>query len=109
MASREVEIAVAVRDALEARGVGADVVSMPVWSHFDAQPAEYRADVLPADVLKVSIEAGTTMGWERYTGLDGLRFGIDGFGASGPAPDLYRHFGLTAEAIAPRILERLNG
>ena len=105
----EVEIALGVADLLEAEGIGADVVSMPCWSRFDAQPKEYRAEVLPADVLKVSIEAGTTMGWERYVGLDGLSFGIDGFGASAPAPDLFRHFGLTPDAIAPRILTALNG
>jgi transketolase len=104
----EVEIAVAVRDALEAEGVGADVVSMPCWSRFDAQELAYRKDLLPADALKVSIEAGTTIGWERYTGLDGLNFGIDRFGASGPAPDLFKHFGLTAAAIVPQILEKLK-
>ncbi|ARS26507.1 transketolase [Sphingomonas sp. KC8] len=105
----EVEIALDVAKALEAKGVGADVVSMPCWSRFDAQTKAYRTDVLPADVLKVSIEAGTTMGWERYIGLDGLSFGIDGFGASAPAPDLYAHFGLTPDAITPKILAALNG
>lgn len=104
----EVEIAVAVRQALEAQGIGADVVSMPSWERFDAQDAAYRADVLPSHVLRVSIEAGTTMGWERYTGIAGLRFGIDGFGASGPAPKLYEHFGLTAAAIAPQIVAALG-
>ncbi len=104
----EVEVAVAVADALEADGVGADVVSMPSWAHFDAQDAGYKADILPAGVLKVSIEAGTTFGWERYTGLDGLRFGIDGFGASAPAEILYDHFGLTAAKIAPQILAALK-
>ena len=59
----------------------------------------------PAAML--SIEAGVTMGWERYV-ADGLRFGIDRFGASGPAPQVYEHFGLTAAAIAPQILERLK-
>ncbi|WP_066548143.1 MULTISPECIES: transketolase [unclassified Sphingomonas] len=103
----EVEIAVAVRAALEERGIGADVVSMPCWERFDAQDAGYRADLLPVDALRVSIEAGTTLGWERYTGTDGLRFGIDSFGASAPAPALYQHFGLTADAITPRIIERL--
>ena len=103
----EVEIAVAVRAALEERGIGADVVSMPCWERFDAQDAGYRADLLPVDALRVSIEAGTTLGWERYTGTDGLRFGIDSFGASAPAPVLYQHFGLTADAITPRIIERL--
>jgi transketolase len=58
-------------------------------------------------ILRVSIEAGTTIGWERYTGLHGLRFGIDRFGASGPAGDLYEKFGLTADAIVPRILDKL--
>jgi transketolase len=56
----------------------------------------------------VSIEAGTTLGWERFTGHDGLNFGIDSFGASAPAPDLYKHFGLTPDAIAPKILAALN-
>jgi transketolase len=77
----EVELAVAVRGALEAQGIGADVVSMPSMSRFLAQDAAWRADVLPADALIASIEAGTTFGWERITGLDGLRFGIDSFGA----------------------------
>ena len=104
----EVEIAVAVRGELEARGIGADVVSMPSWERFDAQDAAYRDDILPHHVVRVSIEAGTTMGWERYTGIAGLRFGIDGFGASGPAPKLYEHFGLTAAAIVPEIVAALG-
>ncbi|MBM7406704.1 MULTISPECIES: transketolase [Sphingomonas] len=104
----EVELAVSARAQLEAQGIGADVVSMPCWSRFDAQPADYRRDVLPADALIVSIEAGTTMGWERYTGLDGLRFGIDRFGASGPAPKLYEYFGLTADAIATKVAAALE-
>jgi len=104
----EVEIAVAVRADLEARGIGADVVSMPSWERFDAQDAAYRDDILPHHVVRVSIEAGTTMGWERYTGIAGLRFGIDGFGASGPAPKLYEHFGLTAAAIVPEIVAALG-
>ncbi len=104
----EVEIAVACAAELEAAGIGADVVSMPCTELFDAQDAAYRADVLPADALKVSIEAGVTTGWERYTGLDGLRFGIDRFGASAPAEQLYSYFGLTAEAIVPQIKAQLG-
>jgi transketolase len=108
----EVEIALAVADRLEAQGVGADVVSMPCWSRFDRQPKAYRDDVLPhvgpEQILRVSIEAGTTMGWERYTMVDGLRFGLDGWGASAPAPDLYEHFGLTPEQIAPKVLAALT-
>jgi transketolase len=105
----EVEVAVAVRDALEAQGIGADVVSMPSFERFEAQDAQYKQDILPHDALKVSIEAGATFGWERYTGLDGLRFGVDVFGASGPYLGLYEHYGLTAGNIVPRIVAKLNG
>ncbi|MBX3594493.1 transketolase [Sphingomonas sp.] len=106
----EVEIAVGVRDRLEAQGIGADVVSMNCTARFDAQEAAYRDDILPpdADVLRVSIEAGTTFGWERYTMVQGMRFGIDRFGASGPAEDVYAKFGLTPDAIATKIQERLK-
>jgi len=104
----EVEIAVATAKALEEQGIGADVVSMPSWAHFDVQDAAYKADILPAGVLRASIEAGPTFGWERYTGLDGLRFGIDRFGASAPAEVLYDHFGLTAAKIAPQIKAALG-
>ncbi|WNO54994.1 transketolase [Stakelama saccharophila] len=103
----EVSTAVEVRERLEARGIGADVVSMPCWSRFDAQPESYREDILPDvtpdKILRVSIEAGTTMGWERYTGANGLRFGLDRFGASGPGARLYEHFELTAEAVETKI------
>ncbi|HTH27305.1 MAG TPA: transketolase [Sphingobium sp.] len=104
----EVEIAVNVRDMLEAAGIGTDVVSMPSWSRFTAQDAAYRDDLLPHDVLRVSIEAGITFGWEAITGIAGLRFGIDSFGASAPAEKLYDHFGLTAAKIAPQILAALG-
>ncbi len=108
----EVEIALDVAAELERQGIGTDVVSMPSCELFDGQDAAYRADILPdvsnKEVLRVSIEAGTTYGWERYTGLHGLRVGIDRFGASAPAADLYKHFGLTSEAILPRILEKLK-
>ena len=103
----EVSLAITVADRLEERGIGADVVSMPSWERFDAQPAEYRAQILPAGPLKVSIEAGTSMGWERYVG-DGIRIGIDSFGASGPIDALYEYFGLTADKITPQIVARLG-
>ncbi|MEP6785422.1 MAG: transketolase [Sphingomonadales bacterium] len=105
----EVGLAISVADRLELHGFGADVVSMPSWERFDAQAADYRDDVLPQGALLVSIEAGTTIGWERYVGRGGLRFGIDTFGASAPIADLYSHFGLTADAIAPQILAALEG
>lgn len=108
----EVAIAVQVAEALEAEGIGADVVSMPCWSRFDAQPRAYRDDILPLlppeQLLRVSIEAGTTLGWERYTMVQGLRFGIDSFGASAPIDALYDHFGLTAAKIAPQVIAKLK-
>ena len=108
----EVEIALSVAKSLEDRGIGADVVSMPCTEAFDAQDAAYREDILPdvsnREILRVSIEAGTTFGWERYTGLHGLRIGIDRFGASAPATDLYEHFGLTAPKITERVLAHMN-
>ncbi|MCP5396951.1 MAG: transketolase [Sphingomonadaceae bacterium] len=104
----EVELAINVRAALEAEGIGADVVSMPCAELFDEQDAAYRADLLPADALKVSIEAGVTMGWERYTGSDGINIGMNSFGASAPANVLFDHFGFTVEKIVPQIKAKLG-
>ena len=104
----EVELAVRTAEALEGQGIGADVVSMPCWSLFDAQDEAYRADLLPRDALMVSMEAGTTLGWERYVGPRGLAIGLDRFGASAPAEDLFQRFGFTAEAIVPQILAALK-
>ena len=108
----EVEIALVVAANLEGEGIGADVVSMPCTEIFDMQPDNYREGILPdvsnREILRVSIEAGTTFGWERYTGLHGLRIGIDRFGASAPATDLYDHFGLTAPKITERVLAHMK-
>ena len=105
----EVEIALDAAAELEGQGIGADVVSMPCTQRFDAQPREYREDILPdvsnREILRVSVEAGTTFGWERYTGLHGLRIGIDRFGVSAPAPDAYAFFGLTPDKITQRVLD----
>ena len=104
----EVQVAMTVADQLEAQGVGADVISMPCWSEFEAQDASYREDLLPGDAFKVSIEAGATMGWERYVGPHGLAIGLDRFGASAPAEDLFRRFGFTAEAIVPLVVAAIE-
>jgi transketolase len=105
----EVEIAVAAAAQLEQQGIGTDVVSMPCTERFDEQPADYREDILPdvsnREILRVSIEAGTTFGWERYVGLHGLKIGIDRFGVSAPAPDAYNYFGLTPDKVVTRITD----
>jgi transketolase len=98
--------------AASAGGIGTDVVSMPCTERFDAQPQEYREDILPdvsnREILRVSIEAGTTFGWERYVGLHGLKIGIDRFGVSAPAKDAYEFFGLTPDKITERVLDHLK-
>jgi transketolase len=105
----EVEIALGAAERLEAQGIGTDVVSMPCTERFDAQPRDYRDDILPdvsnREILRVSIEAGTTFGWERYTGIHGLRIGIDRFGVSAPAADAFAYFGLTPDKVAVRITD----
>ena len=103
----EVQAALGAADQLEAAGIGCDVVSMPCWELFDLQSDAYQADILPEEALIVSVEAGTTIGWERYTGRKGLRLGIDRFGASAPAEALYEKFGLTADAIAKAVRGKL--
>jgi transketolase len=105
----EVEIALDTAIRLEEQGIGTDVVSMPCTKRFDAQSWDYREDVLPdlsnREILRVSIEAGATFGWERYVGLHGLKIGIDRFGVSAPAPDAYDYFGLTPDKVAARITD----
>ena len=97
----ELPIALEAGEMLEERGIAARVVSMPSWELFDAQPEEYRRSVLPPDITaRVSVEAGTTLGWGRYVGDRGVSVGIDHFGASAPFQTIYREFGLTAERVA---------
>jgi len=104
----EVAIAVAARAQLEAQGIGTAVVSLPCWELFDAQDEAYRASVLGADTVRVGVEAALRFGWDGYLGSRGGFVGMHGFGAPGPADALYRHFGITAEAVvleATRLLE----
>jgi len=87
---------------LAAEGIAARVVSLPSWRIFDEQSAEYKASVLPAGVPKLAVEAGATLGWWKYVGLDGDVIGLDRFGASAPASVSLVKFGFTAENIAAR-------
>ncbi len=97
----EVELAVKARDLLAKDGITAAVVSMPSWELFEVQDASYRALVMgPDGTVRVACEAATGFGWERWLGTRGAFVGMTGFGASGKAADLYKHFGITAEAIA---------
>lgn len=100
----EVSLALATAAKLATSGVSARVVSMPSVELFLAQDKAYRASVLPKGVRRVSIEAGTTLGWERIVGDDGLSIGIDRFGASAPDKVLAEKFGFTADQVAARIL-----
>ncbi len=97
----EVSIALEAGKALGEQGIAARVVSMPSWELFDAQPREYRDSVLPPGIAaRVSVEAGRTLGWERYVGTNGVSIGVDTFGASAPYQRIYREYGLTAERVA---------
>jgi transketolase len=103
----EVSLAVEAQKMLIAKNIAAKVVSMPCWELFDAQPKAYRDEVLGKDTLKVAIEAAGPFGWEKYIGTDGIFIGMQGFGASGPAPELYKHFGITAEHIVKAVEEKI--
>ena len=95
----ELGTALEARERLEADGIPTRVVSLPSWTLFQAQNESYRYQVLPPSVTaRVSIEAATTFGWERWVGSRGHAVGVDRFGASAPAEELYRHFGVTADA-----------
>jgi len=99
----EVSVALAARKLLAEEGVPARVVSMPCWERFEEQEAGYREAVLPPSVpARVSVEAGSTIGWGRYVGDRGASVGIDRFGASAPAGRVFRELGITPEAVRDR-------
>ena len=100
----ELQYCVEAAEKLAGDGVKARVVSMPCWKLFDEQSADYRESVLPAAVAKrVAVEAGIKMGWEKYIGADGVFIGMEGFGASAPAEELYKHFGITTDNIVAKV------
>jgi transketolase len=105
----EVEIAMKARDLLAADGIGAAVVSMPSWELFDKQTPAAREKVLGGDCVRIAIEAGIAFGWERWLGARGAAVAMTTFGASAPAEDLYKHFGITAEAAAKKAKDLLAG
>jgi transketolase len=96
----EVGIAIAARALLEEDGIGARVVSTPCWELFEAAPADYQAAVIGETAVRVAVEAGVRMGWERFIGEAGVFVGMTSFGASAPDRALYHHFGITPEGVA---------
>ena len=94
----EVQLALGAAQTLAESGIGAAVVSMPCWELFRAQDRDYRRAVL-GDAPRVGVEAALRFGWDEWLGSDGAFVGMTGFGASGPAPQLYEHFGITAKAV----------
>ena len=99
----EVALAIAAQKTLAEQGVAVRVVSMPSTNVFDRQDAAYKASVLPAGLPRVAVEAGTTDGWYKYVGLEGRVIGIDRFGESAPAGELFKYFGITADAVVQAV------
>ena len=100
----EVELAVEAKAKLNEQGVKVRIVSMPSTNIFDEQPQEYKDSVLPKNILKrVAVEAGVTLGWYKYVGLEGRVIGLDRFGASAPYKTLYKEFGITTDAIVKAV------
>jgi len=105
----EVQLALAARDLLAKDGLAAAVVSMPSWELFAAQSDSYRAEVMGGGgTVRVACEAASGFGWERWLGPRGAFVGMTGFGASAKAGDLYKHFGITAEAVVEAATKRLQ-
>ena len=102
----EVSLAVEAHERLKADGIETVVVSLPCWELFDQQSETYKKEVL-GEALRVGIEAALDFGWAKYLGDTGVFIGMKGFGASAPAPDLYRHFGITVETIVQTVKERI--
>jgi len=103
----EVEIALAAKSALDAEGIPARVVSVPCVELFDQQSADYRKKTLGTETIRVAVEAGIRLGWDRFIGVDGAFIGMKGFGASGPGEKVYEYFGITANAVAEAVKARV--
>jgi transketolase len=95
----EVEIAMEAKSALDKKGVPARVVSVPSMELFERQGKAYKEKLLGTEKIRIAVEAGVSRGWERFIGPNGTFIGMTGFGASGPAEELYKHFGITAKAV----------
>jgi transketolase len=105
----EVHIALEAARILKEKGISARVVSLPSWEIFEAQSEEYRRSVIPPEIkARISVEAGSTLGWCRYIGDGGVAIGIDHFGASAPGKVLYDKFDITAQRIVAEAMRLLD-
>ena len=103
----EVTIAMEARKKLEADGISTRVVSVPSMELFNAQPQAYRREVIGTPKARVAVEAGVEMSWNKLLGDTGRFVGMSSFGASGPAEELYTHFGITADAVVDAVTAQL--
>ena len=103
----EIEIAMEASSLLSNDGINAAVVSLPCWELFDKQDDNYKSNVL-GECPRIAIEAGTEMGWTKYIGEKGIFIGMNSFGASGPASELYKHFGITSDAVVNAAKKQLS-
>ena len=99
----EVDLALKAQAALAKDGIAVRVVSMPCTNIFDAQSTAYRTSVLPDGIVRVAVEAGITDGWYKYVGLQGAVVGLDRFGESAPASELFKEFGFTVESVVSTV------
>ena len=99
----EVALAMTAQKQLAEEGIAVRVVSMPSTNVFDRQDAAYRSAVLPAGLPRVAVEAGVTDGWYKYVGLEGAVIGVDRFGESAPAGELFKYFGITSDAVVAAV------
>lgn len=104
----EVALAIAAQKSLLDDGIAVRVVSLPSTNVFDRQDAAYKASVLPAGLPRIAVEAGVTDGWRKYVGLEGAVIGIDTFGESAPAGELFKHFGITTESVVQAVKQRIH-
>ena len=104
----ELDIALRARTLLEKDGIPTRVVSVPCWELFEAQPAAYQQKTIGKAKVRLAVEAGVRQGWDRFIGEDGLFVGMNGFGASAPAEQLYEHFGITPQAIVEKVKAKLG-
>ena len=104
----EIALCIEAYESLKRDGIAARVVSMPSWELFERQDLAYREDVLPSDVVaRVSVEAASPIGWDRYVGRDGAKICMDSFGASAPMADLFGKFGFTSERVVAAASEQI--